>query len=130
MSDEWGVMTALARYCHTCDDGRWDEFGALFTEDAVLWIGEEATVGRDAIRTAIASIQTPERRGLHTTSNIDLTVEGDTAHAVSNFVFYRWRTDGAAIPAILGRYVDDLRFEDGAWRFTVRRIVFAGPAPR
>ncbi|MDZ7731882.1 MAG: nuclear transport factor 2 family protein [Acidimicrobiia bacterium] len=36
MSDHDEIRAVLARYCQLCDDGRFDEIGELFTEDATF----------------------------------------------------------------------------------------------
>src|SRR6185503_289256 len=69
LHDELAVHRVLARYCHTIDDGAFDEFGALWADDAEFVLRGTVTRGRDAIRDAIEAMQPAERRGRHLTLN-------------------------------------------------------------
>jgi 3-phenylpropionate/cinnamic acid dioxygenase small subunit len=123
-TDRESIARALAEYCRSCDDGRFEALGELFESDAALVIAGEVTRGRAAIIEAIASRQPPERRGRHMTTNVVVTVDGTTASAESDYVFFTFSTTGSLVPSVAGRYVDGLvRSGDGGWRFTSREIV-------
>lgn len=127
-SPEDGVRRTIGRYCHTCDDGRFDEFAELFTADAEFAVMGRVHQGRDAIVAFMAEAQPAERRGKHVTSNtvIDVTDGGRSAAAVTDYLFV---TRDHTILSV-GRYHDVLVCgDDGGWRFARREIVFLGDEP-
>ena len=87
LDDERAIRRLMARYCHTVDDGAWEEVAVLWADDAELALRGETAIGPAAIVKLIASRQTPELRGLHVIANAIIDVEGDTARAVSDFFF-------------------------------------------
>jgi uncharacterized protein (TIGR02246 family) len=120
LADEVEINRLLARYCHACDDGDFDCLIDLFAEDASFVYAESAPSGREAIRRWFEMTQPPERRGKHLTTNMVVTLRGDEASVVSDFVFLA-RSDGRFIPQLAGRYLDELRYDGDQWRF-VRRV--------
>lgn len=116
----------MARYCHIVDDGAFDELAALWTDDAELALRGETATGPAAIVAVIAGLQTPERRGLHVGANAIIDVEGDTARAVSDFVFMRREGGPDPIVKFIGRYIDRFVRTPEGWRFRRREINFRG----
>ena len=133
MTGEEGVRRTLARYCHLLDDGRFDEWGHLFVEDASLVALGRAHHGRDAIQAWITKVQPPEHRGKHICANslVDVDVDGHGAAAVTDYTFFARAAGGTGFDVVsAGRYYDRLvRGGDGTWRFAERRIVFVGDEP-
>ncbi len=129
-SDEEGIRRTLALYSQLCDDGRFDEFGQLFTADAVFRVLGREHVGRDAIEAFMASAQPPEARGRHITSNtvIELEREADIAGVTTDYLFVAAMPSGGgfAITSV-GRYHDEMvRGPHDEWLFSSREIVFLG----
>jgi uncharacterized protein (TIGR02246 family) len=126
--DEVAILRVLARYCHTIDDGAFDEFGDLWADDAEFVLRGTVTRGRDAIRDAVEAMQPPERRGRHLTMNAVVDLDGDTAHVVSDFLFFGRdpgaSAEGTADLRYLGRYHDDFVRSDAGWQFRRREIEF------
>jgi hypothetical protein len=52
-------------------------------------------------------------------SNFIIDVRGDRATANSMFVFYKLEKN-VPVPAVAGRYEDELIRENGRWKFLVR----------
>ena len=48
--DEDQIRRTLSEYSQRCDDGRFDEWADLFTEDARFVLSGQVTEGRDSIR--------------------------------------------------------------------------------
>ncbi len=119
--DEDQIRRTLAQYGQLCDDGRFDEWGELFTEDAQLEVMGQVTTGRPGIVTYMRSVQPAESRGIHMISGTLVQVDGPSASASTNYVFVRPTVDGMAIIAA-GRYYDQLVRDDRRWRFTERKI--------
>jgi uncharacterized protein (TIGR02246 family) len=128
MHDELAILRVLAQYCHTIDDGAFDEFAELWAGDAEFVLRGTVTRGRDAIRDTIAAMQPLERRGRHLTMNPVVDLDGDTAHVVSDFLFFGRDpgapAEGTADLRYLGRYHDDFVRTDAGWQFGRREIEF------
>jgi 3-phenylpropionate/cinnamic acid dioxygenase small subunit len=122
LEDEVEIHRLLARYCHSCDDGDFDSLIDLFVEEASFVYEKSAPSGRIAIRRWFESTQPPERRGKHLTTNIVVTLHGDDASVISDFVFLAG-SDSRLSPQVAGRYLDDLRYDEGQWRFARRMAV-------
>ena len=125
---EDGIRRTIAQYCQLCDDGRFDEWIALFTADARFHVMGNTTVGRDAIKAFIEVGQRAELRGRHATvqSVIDVGDDGRTAKVWTDFCFI----DKAHTITTVGRYHDEMVLgNDGRWRFALREIVFLGGEP-
>ena len=124
MDDERAIQRLMTRYCHLVDDGAFEEIPQLWAEDAELVLRGETATGPAAIAATISALQTPERRGIHAGVNAIIDVDGDTARAVSDFVFMRREGTPDPIVKFVGRYHDRfVRTRDG-WRFRRREIVF------
>ena len=61
--DEDQIRRTLAEYCQLLDDGRFDQWADLFTEDARLVLLGQVTTGRDAIRDYMMGVQPDGSRG-------------------------------------------------------------------
>jgi 3-phenylpropionate/cinnamic acid dioxygenase small subunit len=125
---EEDIRRTLARYCMLCDDGRFDEFGTLFTEDAVFHVMGRSYTGRAEIAGFMEENQPPAMRGKHVAVNS--LIEGDgwsgQALAWTDYIFVG--QDGTVTSQ--GRYHDKLvREGDKVWRFATREIVFRGDQP-
>src|SRR5262249_34382293 len=70
VTDEDAIRSLIARYSQFCDDGRFDEWGELYTDDAVFSVAGRRYEGRDAIKAFIERGQPPEHRGKHVTTNV------------------------------------------------------------
>jgi ketosteroid isomerase-like protein len=124
-TDEDGIRTTIAQYCHFCDDGRFEEWADLYTEDAVFEVFGTEHRGRETVRAFIEKAQPPEKRGKHVCFNSVIEVTGDTARAWTDFIFLATTPEGPAITNT-GRYHDRFRRDPDRWRFVERHIVFPG----
>ena len=121
LHDELAIRRTLALYCHRCDDGDFAELVDQFTTDgSFAYLGEVVT-GREQLRAWFESKQPPDRRGKHLTMNTVVDIDGDRAHAVSDFVFLRL-VDGSPSPAVAGRYRDELHCVTGRWLIDRREV--------
>ena len=125
-TDEEAIRRTLALYCQLCDDGRFEEWGELYTDDATFTVMGRTHRGRAAVRAFIEKGQPPERRGKHVCANPLIDVDGDEATATTDYVFVASSPEGGFTILSAGRYHDRLvRVGDG-WRFAERRIAFLG----
>jgi 3-phenylpropionate/cinnamic acid dioxygenase small subunit len=126
MSDGYGdwiqIRNLLSEYCHSIDERLFDDFEQLFTTDAVVTPKLAGTTyrGPAEIR-AWLEAQPPPMRGLHTTTNPNIVVDGDDATVRADFMVYVTRGESSVVGA-WGFYRDRLRRVDGRWLFAERQI--------
>jgi hypothetical protein len=122
-----GIRAAQATYAQALDGGRVDEIPNVFTEDGTTDIeGVGVYEGRDAIREAYSNWapRVPQR---HMISNMLVTEWSDTtAKATTDVAMLVLGENGWQI-AIVAKYYDTLRNENGTWRFTDRTTRYAAP---
>jgi 3-phenylpropionate/cinnamic acid dioxygenase small subunit len=141
LEDERDITDTIDRYSHAIDSGDDDEWVDCFTSDGAVEVRAHAVratsdgptgsphghagryAGREQLREFIeAQSRPPEGRHKHVVSQTRITLEGDTATAVS----YLIRVDDAGGRLWLysmGRYVDKLvRSSDGRWRIAERIV--------
>jgi uncharacterized protein (TIGR02246 family) len=123
--DEDGIRRTIAEYSQRCDDGHFDRWAELFTEDARLVFGEQTTEGRTAIKTYMEGLQPPAARGKHITANTLVDVDGSTATATTDYLFVRPGDQGISVIAA-GRYYDRLVHRGDQWQFAERSITLLG----
>lgn len=123
MTDDDAIRRLLASYCHTVDDGRFDEFEQLWAENASLAVLGQVWDGRAAVRAFMQNAQPPDKRGKHVTTNAVIEVDGaaGAASAVSDFLFVA-KGDGQPVITQVGRYLDRFVRDGDGWRFAERRI--------
>ena len=124
-NDESAIRRLLADYCHLLDDGRFEEWIALFDEDVVFVVMGNRLRGRDDVRSFIAPTQQEDARGRHMLSEPVIEVDGDTARVATDYVFVS-RTNTILST---GRYLDVMRRAPDRWCFASREIVFSGDIP-
>jgi 3-phenylpropionate/cinnamic acid dioxygenase small subunit len=124
VTDEEAIRRTIAQYCQLCDDGCFDEWADLYTDDATFRVMGETHSGRAAVKAFIEKGQPPERRGKHLCFNSVIDVDGDEARAVTDYVFL----DKQRAITSVGRYHDRFVRDGGRWRFADRRIAFLGDA--
>jgi len=121
--DDLAIRRTLAIYCHHCDDGAFAELVDQFTPHGSFSYQGEVVTGHEHLRAWFETRQPPARRGKHLTTNSVIDIDGDRAHAVSDFMFLRL-VDGSASPviAIAGRYRDELHRIGDRWLFDRREV--------
>lgn len=123
------IRRLLALYCMLCDDGRFDEWAELFTEDATFTVMGTTHTGRAQLQAFMAAAQPPEARGKHVAINpvIEVGMGPEDARAWTDYIFVgKVGEKGRLGVTSAGRYHDHLRQEDGTWRIAAREIVFMG----
>ena len=132
------IRTLVAAYNTNGDAGRLDQMLAVFTDDAVMEIEGDQTVGKEAIRAFMTAAghdfvayvkatgaPRAARVVQHFTSAVLIELTSPTeAHgdlyyqAIMQHGLDHW-----------GRYRDDYRLVDGRWRIAHRREWMDGPSP-
>jgi len=120
------IRQTIALYCQLLDDQAFDELAQLFTHDAELpWQGRTLQ-GRDEIAAEMHTTQEALGRTRHLPFASVIDVRGTTALAWTETAVTLNDSDGSAQIAWLGRYHDELRLEDGWWRFSRHVAVTVG----
>ena len=129
LADIAAIRKLLAACCQTLDDGRFDQWASLYTEDCRFAVMGARTRGRSEMRAVIEPFQTAELRGKHMISESMIDLDGDeataTATATTDFAFVG---KGNKIMQT-GRYHDILRRGAEGWQVAGREIVFTGNEP-
>ncbi len=123
--DTAAIRRLLAACCHTLDDGHFDEWVKLYTDDCKFAVMGSRAQGREEMRAMIEPFQTTELRGKHMISEPRINVHGDEANATTDFAFVA--KDNKILQT--GRYHDVLRREPDGWLVAGREIVFTGDEP-
>jgi uncharacterized protein (TIGR02246 family) len=123
--DEDQIRRTFSEYSQRCDDGRFEAWADLFTDDGRFVLSGQVTEGRDSIRNMMAAMMPPGRRGQHVITNSLIDVDGDAATASTDYLFVRPTSEGPTIVAA-GRYRDQLVRDGDRWRFRERAITMLG----
>lgn len=123
--DRLEIQQLMARYSLYEDSGQAAEYASLYTVDgSFVGSGDKKVTGREALaRFARDRWETkPQvRKWTHWVSNIVITPTPEGAQARSYSMVVEKSDDGYRIVKISGKQ-DELRREDGAWRFHVRAV--------
>jgi uncharacterized protein (TIGR02246 family) len=123
--DERAIERLMADYAERIDANDPQGAAACFATDGigVYW---QDCVGREAIAERLTGILGAFHATSHHLSNIQINLNGDTATALS-YVYAFHRYAGSLEPMhYWGRWVDELKREDGAWKFARREVVGVG----
>jgi ketosteroid isomerase-like protein len=121
--DVLAIRTVLDRYAAGIDRKDWDLFAGCFTEDVQADYGRNGRyTSREPFVQAFDEMhRAPVGATLHRITNHDITVDGDTAHAVSYFdAVLQVEHKGFQVLHVIGTYTDDLRRGEDGWRISNR----------
>jgi ketosteroid isomerase-like protein len=130
LADRQAIADLIHSYCFHFDNNEPDAVAGLFTADAVVDYGPEATtiVGAEAIATTIAvGLERTFLATSHHVSNIQITFDTD-ASARSVSYLYAWHryVDGSPDGELWGRYRHSFVRTDGGWRISALLLEAAG----
>ena len=132
LADRQAIADLIYAYCLHFDNNEPEAVAALFTDDAVVDYGPEATtiVGADAIATTIAvGLEQTFLATSHHVSNIQITFEGaDRARSVSYLYAWHRYVDGSPDGELWGRYRHSFVRTGGGWRISGLLLEAAGMA--
>jgi ketosteroid isomerase-like protein len=117
MSIEDGIRRTVARYCQLFNAKDWESLGIVFSDDAVIISRRGTFWGRDAVVQDLQGAMAPNYNGTLFAGNTVITVEGDSATAVSEF----FEIEGSQVPAT-GSYVDKLVKAGDEWLLVSKEI--------
>ena len=123
--DKLAIEELIARYNQSLDSGDYETWLSCWAEDAVFDGLGKLLSGIGPIRGFAQSYDANYRLRIHAlkhfTVNILSKVDGDRATASSYLQLTSMGSKGVHI-LFTGRYEDDLKRVDGAWRFARRRL--------
>lgn len=124
------IRRTIADYCQSCDDGRFADFAACFTADAVVHLLGRRIEGRAAVQTWITAAMPAERRGKHVAVNplVRVDVDAGRATATTDYLFVAAREGGTTVTTA-GRYADTFVPAGDRWLIASREVTFLGPGP-
>jgi ketosteroid isomerase-like protein len=122
-ADWLAICNLKARYCRCLDTKDWVGYAAVFTEDVVLdttGSGGPRYDGRDA---ALAGVRAAVERAIttHHVHNPEITVEGDTAHAIWAMQDRNIWPDGRSLLGF-GHYHERYVRVNGDWKIAESRL--------
>jgi ketosteroid isomerase-like protein len=138
-TDYESIRRVCAQYCHYLDgtggEQPIDLLLALFTDDGSLYSPRQARFyhGSEGLREFFEGVHSgTQGKSKHLTSNIVITITGDAASAVSDWIYLRQGTkDGVDTLSLAayGRFHDEFIRANGEWRIQSRRISRGNDAP-
>ena len=130
-SDAEQIRNLYAQLAFAYDEGRAEEYAALFTEDGAFEVagGPETRGGEELAGTVVRAAARPDRT-LHMVSSVLVAVAGDSASGRA-YVQLLALADGALRCLTVGTYEDTYVRTAAGWRVSRRRFTpEAGPDPR
>ncbi len=130
LEDREAIRQILINYGRFLDQRDFESFSLLFAENDGEWIGGMGKAkGQQAIRRLMeGTIGTNTAKNspgnFHLFMNDRIELNGDSASAVTKWIFMVQNAEGRPEPFYLGHYEDELVREKGQWKF-LRRIAFA-----
>jgi len=119
------IQQLYATYNHLIDAGRGAEWAALFVDVGTLDTGMGFAVeGTEQARTEFGdSVPAMMPGSRHVVSNLQISVDGDSAAAAAYLQLWGAGDEGVAKLLVSGVYEDTLRRTDQGWRFVERVLV-------
>ena len=127
VEDELAIGRVLVDYSARQDARDYAGYAALFAKQGEWVNGKNVYKGREAILKMLVSLYgTPppgyvNNESYHIASNFQIDVHGDRATARSRHLLVMRGPKGEPMPALAGRYEDELIREDGQWKI-LRRV--------
>lgn len=123
--DREAIRELRYRYCTTVDCGEWDAFVNLFAEDARLEHvpSESVYEGHDGLRSFATLLAEDHHFTLHLVGNPLLSVDGDEATGVWDFIVVEM-LDDETVEWLQGRYDETYRRVGDDWKITSLTVSF------
>jgi hypothetical protein len=109
------IRETQARYGRCIDRQRWEEFGRLFTDDALVEYPDGPLEGREEVED-YARENIEYEFSVHTSQAPIIDVKDDTATGEWYMVVFYESIDGD-VGWVLGTYDAEYRYVDGSWLF-------------
>lgn len=124
------VRRTIVEYGQLIDDRDLDAWVDLYCRDGIHEISGNRYEGRDELRAFMGAAFDRIQDLRHIMIASSIYVDGEAATATTDWMTFRRDADGQATVASVGRWDDELRLEEGRWRFAHRRASrWAGAPP-
>jgi len=123
LEDKDAIRDLLAEYCFAFDNGQFERWIALFTEDGVFDVGGRLRlVGHEQLRAYVGKIPLTDGRPMlkHCVMNELIRVDGDQA-AIDSYLLVVQGAEKKLAVTIAGRYADRVVRTPAGWRFAERK---------
>lgn len=117
--DLLAINNTLAEYCLAADECRFDDWARCFTDDGEMHAFRRVWKGFDELVSHISAA--PE--GLHMCGLPHVTLNGDSADVVVNFMFVTHEKEIWS----MGKYVDVMARTGDDWKISSRKIRILKP---
>lgn len=125
--DTWSAASAtLHGYCSAVDEGRVDDFVALYMPDGIHDDGIRLRCGHAEIAALVAGVVARYTATSHHLSNIMLEPAQDGTLSARSHIYAWHRRAGHPDLEVWGQYRDILHRHDGRWLFVRRMLYVAG----
>jgi uncharacterized protein (TIGR02246 family) len=123
LEDLQAIHQLFVDYGRHLDAGDVDAYASLFADDGEVLLGPLGRAkGRAAIRELMARVIGNQRSpSYHIVSSPQVALDGDRATSSVMWSVVAQTEDGSTALTMVGRHVDELRRERGAWRFARRK---------
>jgi uncharacterized protein (TIGR02246 family) len=126
LEDREAIRGLLAAYRRALDDKDFDAYADLFGDDGEFVTDARTVRGRAEILPLLAELQAAGALSVaagddrHLVTNVEVTVAGDHATALSTWVYLTRGAGGEPELSLVGHYEDTLRRTAAGWRFARR----------
>ena len=123
VEDELAIRRIQVDYAAYLDGRDYKAYAALFTPDGEWANAGASHKGRAAIEkmlTMLGPDGSENKANFHIISNPQVNVTGDTATAVSRYLFVMRGKDGRPVPSLAGIYTDSLVRDGAGWKIKRR----------
>ncbi|MFJ8019452.1 nuclear transport factor 2 family protein [Streptomyces sp. NPDC096311] len=123
MLDERAITKVIQRFCRGADRFDGDLVRSAFHEDATADYGKVFSGPAQELGSAekLEALHAPTwTNHQHFVTNIDIDLDGDTAHVETYMLGVFRRVDGGGLDVSGGRYVDRFERRNGEWRIAHR----------
>lgn len=115
--DKEEIRTLVAKYCHGIDKKDEATFMSIWADDGVYELPRGQTAGIEGIRQLVHKVWREVPKCHHHITNPLIEIDGDTATATTDVIYYRQTSDGV-LQLLSGTY--SFRFANlaGEWKTT------------
>jgi 3-phenylpropionate/cinnamic acid dioxygenase small subunit len=135
MTDSDRVRALISRAARCLDDGLYDDFLNLFTNDGKYSIeAQSAELGRQLTWMALGRSElaalfkeypdhvTDTATRLHLVATAEVEIDNGAGRAISTFAVFRTDIHGASSIYAVGHYEDELVVEERSWKLKNRKV--------
>lgn len=113
--DKEEIKDLMSKYCHGIDKKEEDLFMSIWAEDGVYELPRGQASGIEEVRELVRRVWREVPKCHHHITNPLIEVEGETAKARTDVIYYRHNADGF-LQLLSGSYLFDFQKTSGQWK--------------